>query len=40
MEEFLEKIAEQNKELKNIRHTLEGIEQNTNPNESSDMSNE
>ena len=40
MEEFLEKIAEQNKELKNIRHTLEGIEQNTNPNESSDVSNE
>ena len=39
-EELLEKIAEQNKELKNIRHTLESIEQNTNPNESSDMSNE
>ena len=39
MEEFLEKIAEQNKELKNIRYALERIEQNTNPNESSDMSN-
>ena len=29
MEEFIEKIAEQNKELKNIRYTLEEIEQNT-----------